>query len=149
MSWGSRSKRLAVLTAAVIAWAAYWPDRHTGSAAQLQAEAPKYALLIGITNFKAPGINKIDGCQNNVPLLAQTLIDSYGFKKENVRTLVNEQATKAAILGEFRSHLIDNARAAKKDAKEAVVVYYFCGHGSQYPDQDKDENDGLDETFLA
>ena len=118
-------------------------------AAQAQADPPKYALLIGITNYKTPSVNKIDGCENNVPLLAQTLIDSYGFKKENVRTLLNEQATKAAIVTQFRAHLIDNAKAAKKAAKEAVVVYYFCGHGSQYPDQDGDENDGLDETFVA
>ncbi len=123
--------------------------RHTVVTAATQADPPKYALLIGITNYKAPSINKIDGCENNVPLLAQSLIDSYGFKKENVRTLLNEQATREAIVSQFFAHLIDNAKAAKKDSKEAVVVYYFCGHGSQYPDQDGDENDGLDETFVA
>ena len=118
-------------------------------AANAQSDPPKYALLIGITNYKTPSVNKIDGCENNVPLLAQTLTDSYGFKKENIRTLLNDQATKEAIVREFRTHLIDTARAAKKESKEAVVVYYFCGHGSQYPDQDGDENDGLDETFVA
>ncbi|CAN5245336.1 hypothetical protein BH20ACI2_BH20ACI2_28750 [soil metagenome] len=77
------------------------------------------------------------------------MIDNYGFKIENVRTLLNEEATKDAIVNQFRSHLIDNARAAKKDSKEAVIVYYYCGHGPQYPDRDGDENDSLDETFMA
>ena len=42
-------------------------------------------------------------------------------------------------------------RKAKEQGKEAVILYYFCGHGSQYPDQpeNKDENDGKDETFVA
>ncbi len=140
--------RLVLMTAVLLAAVFALPEQALETA-NAQADAPRYALLIGITNYKAAGINKIDGCENNVPLLAQTLIDNYGFKKENVRTLLDGQATKDAIIGQFRSHLIDNARAAKKDSKEAVVVYYFCGHGSQYPDQDGDENDGLDETFVA
>ena len=111
---------------------------------------PRYALLVGITNYKSPSLNKIDGCENNVPLLAETLTGLYGFKKENVLTLVDGQATKAGIIDIFRSHLIANARRAKVQGNgNAVIVYYFCGHGSQYADQDKDENDGLDETFVA
>ncbi len=112
-------------------------------------DQPKYALLVGISKYKDKSLNPIDGCENNVPLLAQTLIDNYGFKKGDVHMLLNAQAGKNAILNQFRSHLIENARMAKKDGKEAVIVYYFCGHGSQYPDQDGDENDGLDETFVA
>ena len=84
-----------------------------------------------------------------MPLLAQTLIDSYGFNKADVHTLMNEQATHNGIIAEVRSHLIENAKRAKQQGKEAVVLYYFCGHGSQYPDQDGDENDALDETFVA
>ena len=116
---------------------------------KISGDQPKYALLVGISKYKDRSLNPIDGCENNVPLLAQTLIDNYGFKKGDVHTLLNDQAGKSAIISEFRSHLIDNARKAKKDGKEAVIVYYFCGHGSQYPDQDGDENDGLDETFVA
>ncbi len=109
---------------------------------------PRYALLVGITNYKDPRINKIDGCENNVPLLAETLIGRYGFDRKNILTLIDEQATKASLIDRFRSHLIGNARKAKAAGTEAVVLFYFCGHGSQYPDQDGDENDGLDETFL-
>ena len=134
----------AVLAGAGIEWSAT-----TAAQAQTSADQHRYALLVGITNYKSPDLNKIDGCENNVPLLAQTLIDSYGFPKANVRTLTDTEATKTGIITTFKTHLIENARKAKTAGKEAVIVYYFCGHGSQYPDQDKDENDGLDETFVA
>ncbi|MEO8073682.1 MAG: caspase family protein [Acidobacteriota bacterium] len=110
---------------------------------------PKFALLIGITKYKSDKINKIDGCENNVPLLRETLIKDFGFSENNVVTLLNDKATKEAIISNFRSHLIENAKKSKQQGKEAVIVYYFCGHGSQYPDQDDDENDGKDETFVA
>src|SRR3954454_23933905 len=66
---------------------------------------PKYALLVGISKYKDQSLNQIDGCENNVPLLAQTLIDNYGFQSGDVHTLMNERAGKAAILAEFRTHL--------------------------------------------
>lgn len=124
------------------------PKGGRAKAAQ-KGEQPKYALLVGISKYKDQSLNPIDGCENNVPLLAQTLIDSYGFSKGDVHILLNDQAGKNAIINEFRSYLIENARRAKQQGKEAVVLYYFCGHGSQYKDQDGDENDGLDETFVA
>jgi len=110
---------------------------------------PKFALLIGITNYRNKTIPRIDGCENNVPALAETLIKDYGFQNKNVLTLVNEKASKKAIIATFRRHLIGNAKKVKKNAQEAVIVYYFCGHGSQILDQDGDENDGKDETFVA
>lgn len=114
-----------------------------------EAVEPKFALMVGITKYKSDRINKIDGCENNVPMLRETLIKDYGFDENNILTLLNEKATKEAIISNFRSRLIENARKAKVRGKEAVIVYYFCGHGSQYPDQDGDENDGKDETFVA
>lgn len=138
-------KLLFAVAAAFIQFVLLSPD----VSADAKDDVPKYALLIGLTKYKSTQVNEVDGCENNVPLLATTLIDSYGFRKENVRILLNDKATKEAILGGFRSHLIENARSAKNQSKEAVIVYYFCGHGSQYPDQDGDENDGLDETFVA
>src|SRR5262245_22968240 len=96
----------------------------------------KFALLVGITNYKNQQINKIDGCENNVPLLAESLIKNYGFLANDVKTLLDQNAAKASIVDTFRSQLIDNARKAKENGKKAVVVFYFCGHGSQYPDQD-------------
>lgn len=121
----------------------------TPQSAKPEAGVPKFALLIGLTNFKNQSINRIDGCENNVPLLAETLVNDYGFEKQNVLSVLNENATKQNIIKSFKSHLVGNARKSREQGKEATVVYYFCGHGSQTADQDKDENDGLDETFVT
>ena len=63
--------------------------------------------------------------------------------------LIDKQATHEAIISSFRTQLIERAKTIKAQNSEAVVVFYFCGHGSQYPDQDGDEADGLDETLVA
>ena len=117
-------------------------------AAREDQKRPAFALLVGISNYKSKDITRIDGCENNVPALSETLTRDYGFPAANVKTLVNEAATRDAIIGEFQKHLLANAKVAAENKAEAAIVFYFCGHGSQYPDQDGDENDGLDETFV-
>jgi len=147
-SAGKNFYLLALLAVSALGFAAFLGGDAV-PAKVVSADQPKFALLVGITNYKSPSLNKIDGCVNNVPLLAKTLTDSYGFLQENVVTLLDEKAGKATIIDSFRQTLIENAKLAKRSGKEAVIVYYFCGHGSQYADQDGDENDGLDETFVA
>jgi hypothetical protein len=128
----------------------------TQPAKATQIDQPKFALLVGVSKYKVGDsvIKPIEACRNNIPLLADTLIKDYGFKEENVDvSLIDEKATYEAITKKFRSHLIQNAEKAKKEGKEAVIVYYFCGHGSQAPNQPddlKDETDDQkDETFVA
>ena len=43
------------------------------------------------------------------------------------------------------------AMRQRRPRPRAQTFYYFCGHGSQYPNapNDDEENDGMDETFLA
>lgn len=119
--------------------------------AKFDPAQPKFALLIGVSKYKSDKLNEIPGCENNVPALAETLVKDYGFAENNIVTLVNEKATRDEIVKKFQTHLIENAKKSKDGRKEAVIVYYFCGHGSQYADhpQNKDENDGKDETFVA
>jgi hypothetical protein len=113
---------------------------------------PKYALLVGISNYQNGKPGNIDGCVNNVDLLRAALVE-WGFPDDpaHIVTLKNEQATYKGITGSFRSHLTANAAKAKAAGKEATIVYYFCGHGSQFPNAvgDDEENDGMDETFVA
>lgn len=113
-----------------------------------EGEQPRFALLIGISKYDKNTPAPIEGCVNNVEALRDTLVGDYGFGS-NVLTLLNESARRNDIKAAFRSHLIENAKKAKAAGKEAVIVYYFCGHGSQYPDENGDEADGKDETFVA
>lgn len=114
-------------------------------------EQPRFALLIGINNYKNPAIRPLKGAENDVAAIGSTLVENFNFKndKANIQTLCGEAATREAILQAFREHLIKNARLAKQAGKNAIIVFHFSGHGSQFPDQDGDETaDGEDETLL-
>jgi hypothetical protein len=147
-----------------------------------QTAAPKYALLVGINRYK-PGPKKVGdlyGTHNDVALMKSFLQENnFGYTAaadsptapcgaqaaaSQVKTLCSEQATKSAILGAFRTQLVDNAKnywkgKAADPAKGPQVVFYYSGHGSQVEDEtplegetaDKlviDEPDGLDETLV-
>ncbi len=122
------------------------------AAASIDEPRPMYALLVGISDYKDGRPQSIAGCVNNVDLLRSSLIE-WGFPDDNrnILTLKNEQATYKGVTDAFRKHLTANASREKANGREAVVVYYFCGHGSQYPNaaNDDEETDGLDETFVA
>ncbi len=124
----------------------------TDRAEAVDSKTKRFALLIGISKYKGGKPSDIDGCVNNVDLLRKTLPD-WGFDDAaaSIKVLKNEQATAKGIVDAFRSHLIANAAREKAAGREAQTFYYFCGHGSQYPNtpNDDEENDGMDETFLA
>lgn len=125
-------------------------------------EAPKFALLIGINQYKTYPTDKVRdlrGTNNDVALMKNLLVGTYQFKADEtpnspVKTLLNAQATQEAIRSNFKTQLIDNAKSyfekmATKDAKDgATVVFYYSGHGSKLPDQNGDETDEIDETIV-
>lgn len=97
------------------------------------------ALVIGLGRQEDPAWNKING-DKDVPLVVG-MLQRAGFDEKNISTLVDDQATKAAIVGAF-IHL-----AAK--SKEGDIVYiHFSGHGQQMTDRDGDEEDGKDECWI-
>ena len=49
--------RLTVLAVAIVVPALYAPAENETNAANLRTEAPRYALLVGITNYKTPAGN--------------------------------------------------------------------------------------------
>ncbi|MEO0604191.1 MAG: caspase family protein, partial [Myxococcota bacterium] len=106
----------------------------------------KIALLVGIGDYEAePGGESIDlkGPPNDARRIRDLLIERYGFPVDNICTLLDDEATRAAFIDGWRKHV---GRATQGD----TVVYYFAGHGSQTTDFDgpQDEPDGMDETFL-
>ncbi len=97
------------------------------------------ALVIGLGRQEDPAWNKING-DKDVPLVVG-MLQRAGFDEKNISTLVDDQATKAAIVRAF-IHL-----AAK--SKEGDIVYiHFSGHGQQMTDRDGDEEDGKDECWI-
>ncbi|MBI3823799.1 MAG: caspase family protein, partial [Planctomycetes bacterium] len=82
-----------------------------------------YALLVGIDKYAGP-VRPLNGCVNDIQWFDQYLQNA-GTTVKTVR-LLNDQATRQAIIQGFREHL---AQAGPDDG----VLFVYCGHGSQAP----------------
>ncbi len=97
------------------------------------------ALVIGIGQQEDKAWGKING-DKDVPFVEEILKNAR-FKTGNVKKLVNQQATKAAIVTAFKS-------LAKQAERGDVIYVHFSGHGQQMKDVHNDEKDGLDECWI-
>lgn len=104
----------------------------------------RLALVVGVGRYKARSVPSLVGPPNDARRIYELLTakNGYGFPKENVCMLLDEQATTARFKETFEKALVE--RAAEKD----VVLLYYAGHGSQTKDKNGDEPDENDETFL-
>ena len=115
----------------------------TGFCLQVSAgrdEAEKWALLVGIDSYR--NLSNLRGTKNDVADMKDLLVMKFGFPASQVTTLLDEQATRAAILARFESDLI------QKVSENDTAVFYFSGHGAQMRDGSGDEPDGFDETLV-
>lgn len=133
---------------------------HPGSTA-----VPKIALLIGVSRYKETGaISTNDEREEDKNVnLATTNADmmgfgdeiiedggrqlaaglqAAGFEPQNVKLLLDSQATKGAI-----HDAIVNWIDPLED-EDTLVVIFYSGHGMQAPDDDGDENDAYDEFIV-
>src|ERR1043166_1898324 len=122
-------------------------------AVSASAQPAKRALLIGIDDYTAstlPIVKKeehrgwpdLQGAANDVRILSNMLVLRHGFARENVVTLTNQQATRAAILRAIEQHLVAPARRGD------IVFCCLPGHGAQVPNAVSDEPDRLDESIV-
>lgn len=97
----------------------------------------RHALVIGIGEQQDKEWAKING-DKDVPYVVE-MLEAGGYK--DIRTLVNRQATKRAIVGAFKS-------MASRCKSGDIVYIHFSGHGQQVKDVNHDEDDGLDESWI-
>jgi metacaspase-1 len=98
-----------------------------------------YGLCVGVNRYKMAG-NDLSGCVNDVFNMTALLTKCCDFSVMAVKTLTNENATKKNII----DRLTQMVSAAKQGDH---LVFHFSGHGSQVPDTEGDESDGLDEVI--
>ena len=97
------------------------------------------AIVVGIGEKEDMAWGKING-DKDVPFVEEMLKNA-GFKTGNVKKLVNQQATKAAI--------VDACKLLASQSERGDIVYiHFSGHGQQMKDVHNDEKDGLDECWI-
>jgi WD40 repeat protein len=93
------------------------------------------ALLIGISKYRNRGcsIDDVEFAGQDVAAMKQTLINTLGYKEENILVLLDEDATKSDISLALDLDLRDMVERGKG---KSDLLIYFCGHGA--PGQDKE-----------
>jgi hypothetical protein len=104
-----------------------------------------YALLVGIDEYV--NVSPLQGCVNDITAIKEYLegrVDTDGSQL-HLRTLLNKDATRQAVIDGFRQHL---CQAGSED----VVFFYYAGHGSQEEAPEEFwaiEPDRLNETLVC
>lgn len=104
-----------------------------------------YALLVGINAYQSPTVNTLRGCANDVEAMRVFLMNQMHVPDGQIKVLLNEGATRQAILDTFKSHLIENPQIQRGDQ----LLFHYSGHGSRMRSADPNEPDGWDETLVA
>lgn len=100
------------------------------------------ALVIGVNAYPqillngVPGQRDLRGAVADAKNVEKALVDHFDVKREEIRLLIDEAATRDGILAAFREWLIDGTNPGDR------VIFYFAGHGAQVEDENGDE--GLD-----
>lgn len=101
----------------------------------------RYALVIGISSYQDNNLN-LKYARKDAEAFYKVLIRYGRFKEENVILLVDKSASREGIRKNIEGWLKNNTQ------KSDLVIIFFSGHGTQLPDSDGDEPDGLDECLV-
>ena len=104
------------------------------------ASAERRALLIGIDEYEA--VSPLRGSKNDVAAMRAFITRHWGYREDEIKSLVDADATRAGILEALDTWLVADA----KEGDELLV--YYSGHGYHQPDLDGDEDDRVDETLV-
>ena len=102
-------------------------------------ERTRRALVIGIDTY---AVKPLDGCVADAELMAQLLRDRFAFEPSNIRTLLNGDASRDAVLSELDA-LVDLT------GPDDVAFVFYAGHGSTIEDASGDEGTGFDNTLCV
>lgn len=84
-----------------------------------------YALLVGINEYdRRSRIPWLKGCVNDIHGMQAYLESRVADVDLQIKTLIDEQATRQNIIDGFRQHL---SQASAED----VALFYYAGHGAQ------------------
>ncbi|MDZ7291908.1 MAG: caspase family protein [candidate division KSB1 bacterium] len=95
----------------------------------------KKALLVGINAYP------LRGCVNDVKVMRELLVDLYDFPVDNIRLILDHEATTKGIVEGLEW-------LAQGGDQPAVRVFHYAGHGHSVPDKNGDEPDGSDEALV-
>jgi len=108
---------------------------------QAFAKNTTHALIIGIGSYTSPKISPLSTPVNDARSMKLFVEDNFLGEKK-ISLLIDEEATRKAILDQLKEMI-------KTVNKGDQFVFYYSGHGSQIPDENNEEADGLDETIVS
>ncbi len=103
--------------------------------------AEQRALIVGVGRYVTPGID-LPGIDLDIERMRETL-NRMGFADAQIHVVSDEQATAARVTSEMDTWLRQGVQPNDR------VVFYFSGHGTQVPDFNGDEPDGVDEVLVT
>jgi hypothetical protein len=102
------------------------------------------ALLIGINYFGQRG--QLRGCINDVRNMTAYLAQNFGYKRENMVILTDDQQN--PMSQPTKQNILRAMHWLVKDARpNDSLFFHYSGHGGQTKDLDGDEDDGYDEVI--
>jgi hypothetical protein len=103
-----------------------------------------YALIIGISEYKDPGIRRLNYTHADAEELFELLKDPnwLGLKEENIKVLLDEAATRFNIRNAFTNWLYNKAD------EDSIVFIFFAGHGHAEQDRTGIEKDNIVKYLL-
>jgi metacaspase-1 len=102
----------------------------------------KRAFLVGINHFNRADW-ELRGCVNDTLTMRQLLQDAFSFQADQIRVLHDHDATARNIRNGLAWLFSDYAGGGQD-----VRLFHIASHGTQVPDKDGDEDDGLDEVIV-
>ncbi len=104
--------------------------------------AARHALLIGISDYQPSGLTDLPGTRNDVALMEDVLKSRLGFQPQEIRILLDKDATHTGIQQAF-------AALAQAVQPGDFVYVHYSGHGSLVKDFNDSERSGWDQTLVS
>ncbi|MEM7536857.1 MAG: caspase family protein [Chloroflexota bacterium] len=102
------------------------------------------ALLVGINDFLGRPGWRLRGCLNDTWDMQALLHENYGFERDDIRLLHNQEATADGIRTGL-AWLLSDYQGDGDDTR----IFHFASHGTQVEDVSGDEYDCADEVIVS
>jgi peptidoglycan/xylan/chitin deacetylase (PgdA/CDA1 family)/uncharacterized caspase-like protein len=96
----------------------------TAAGEKLNPYRQSWAVIVGVNDYQS--WPKLRYAVNDANAIEQTLTNKFGFRPENIRKLVNGDATRQRIMQVLGDELTDPAKVSRDDR----VFIFFAGHGA-------------------
>jgi tetratricopeptide (TPR) repeat protein len=102
----------------------------------------RWALIVGVSNYKDTNIRDLNYADKDASSFYNSLIEKCRFKKEQIKILLNKDATYENIRKSISGWLFKNTQ------KNDKITIFFSGHGYRDIDNNDDEDDAFDEFLI-